>query len=150
VLIRGYIPFMADDTPVKKPKGFQKGKSGNPNGRPKGTGKNQVKINLQPEIQDEDRDYFGYDSKKFLERALLRASTWEEGLKYAKELRMLQHPSLQSVQTKSDTTHTLTLRWSRPDEISSNEKVVEDIEYSVEGGNEEVDDGEEIIEDDKT
>jgi len=52
-------------------------------------------------------------------------------LKFAKELRMLQHPSLQSVQTKTDTAHTITLRWSRPEEIPSNEKSV--LELSVDG-----------------
>jgi len=83
-------------------------------------------------VRDEDREYFGTDSRKFLERALLRAKTWEEGLKYAKELRMLQHPSLQSVQTRAETAHTLTLRWSRPDELASNEKSM--IELSVEPG----------------
>lgn len=99
--------------------------SANPAGRPKGTVSSD-------KINEDDRDYYGTDSRKFLERALLRAKNWEEGLKYAKELRMLQHPSLQSVQTRNDNVHTLTLRWSRPDEIASNEKTV--LELSVDGG----------------
>lgn len=112
---------------------FKPGQSGNPKGRPKGS------ISTD-KITDEDREYYGTDSKKFLERALLRAKTFEEGLKYAKELRMMQHPSLQSVQTRTDTTHTLTLRWSRPDEIASNEKSL--IELSVDGYQEILPDGE--------
>lgn len=106
-----------EDTTEKenKPWQFQPGQSGNVRGRPKGT-------TTTDNITDEDREYYGTDSRKFLERALRKARTWEEGLKYAKELRMLQHPSLQSVQTQTDTTHTITLRWSRPDEIPSNEK----------------------------
>lgn len=98
---------------------FKPGQSGNPAGRPKGSKTRQT---LQSKISEEDRDYFGYDSRKFLERALLRASTWEEGLKIARELRALQHASLQAVQTKTDTTHTITLRWSTPEELPSNEK----------------------------
>ena len=47
---------------------------------------------------------------------------WEEGIKIAKELRALQHASLQAIQTKTDTTHTITLRWSTPDELPSNER----------------------------
>ena len=94
---------------------WQPGQSGNPLGRPKGT---------SDKITDEDRDYYGNDSRKFLERALLRAKTWEEGLKYARELRALQHASLQTVQTKLDKTHTITLRWSTPNELSSNEQLV--------------------------
>lgn len=112
---------------------FKPGQSGNLRGRPKGS------ISTD-KITDEDREYYGTDSKKFLERALLRAKTFEEGLKYAKELRMMQHPSLQSVQTRTDTTHTLTLRWSRPDEIASNEKSL--IELSVDGYQEILPDGE--------
>lgn len=112
---------------------FKPGQSGNLKGRPKGS------ISTD-KIADEDREYFGTDSKKFLERALFKAKTWEQGLKYAKELRMMQHPSLQSVQTRTDTTHTLTLRWSRPDEIASNEKSL--IELSVDGYQEILPDGE--------
>lgn len=106
----------------EKPTTFKPGQSGNPGGRPKGTFSSD-------KINEEDREYYVTDSRKFLERALLRAKTWEEGLKYAKELRMLQHPSLQSVQTRADNTHTITLRWSRPDELASNEKSM--LELSV-------------------
>ena len=107
---------------------FKPGQSGNPAGRPKGAKTRQT---LASKINEEDRDYFGYDSRKFLERALLRASTWEEGLKIARELRALQHASLQAIQTKTDTTHTITLRWSTPEELPSNEKSL--IELSVDG-----------------
>ena len=112
---------------------FKPGTSGNLSGRPK---KRQT---LASKISEEDRDYFGYDSRKFLERALLRASTWEEGLKIAKELRALQHASLQAIQTKTDTTHTITLRWSTPEELPSNEKSM--IELSVDGYTEKLPDG---------
>ena len=101
---------------------FKPGQSGNSKGRPKGT-------LTSDKITDEDREYYGLDSKKFLERALLRAKTWEEGLKYARELRAMQHASLQAIQTRSDTTHTITLRWSKPEELPSNEKSL--IELSV-------------------
>lgn len=117
---------------IQKDHLFKPGQSGNLRGRPKGT-------ITSDKITDEDRAYYGTDSKKFLERALLRARTWEEGLRFAKELRMMQHPSLQSVQTRTDTTHTLTLRWSRPDEVASNEKSL--IELSVDGYVEKLPDG---------
>lgn len=98
---------------------FQPGQSGNPAGRPK-----KIATGASGKITQEDRDYYGTDSRKFLERALLRAKTWEEGIRIAKELRALQHASLQAIQTKTDTTHTITLRWSTPDELPSNEKSV--------------------------
>lgn len=108
-----------DDTTEKKTPDFshrfQPGQSGNLKGRPKGSISSD-------KITDEDREYYGTDSRKFLERALLRAKTWEEGIKIAKELRALQHASLQAIQTKTDTTHTITLRWSTPDELPSNER----------------------------
>ncbi len=113
---------MSENEVKEKPTTFKPGQSGNPKGRPKGT-------ITSDKINDEDREYYGTDSRKFLERALLRAKSFEEGLKYAKELRLLQHPSLQSIQTRTDTTHTLTLRWSRPDELASNEKSM--LELSV-------------------
>ena len=117
------------DNEIKTTK-FQPGQSGNPNGRPKGSGSpNGLKIS------DEDRAYFGEDSRKFLERALLRAKTWEEGLKIAKELRALQHASLQAIQTKTDTTHTIMLRWSTPAELASNERSM--LELSVDEKKEE-------------
>lgn len=113
-----------DEVEDKKEYQFQPGKSGNLKGRPKGT-------TTTDRISEDDRAYFGNDSRKFLERALAKAKTWEEGLKFAKELRMLQHPSLQSVQTKTDTAHTITLRWSRPDEIPSNEKSMLELSVDV-------------------
>lgn len=121
---------MSDDSPpidkrLFNPQTFKPGQSGNSAGRPKGS-------NTSDKINEEDRTYYGTDSRKFLERALLKAKTWEEGLKFAKELRMLQHPSLQSVQTRTESAHTLTLRWSRPDELPSNEKTM--LELSVDAG----------------
>lgn len=96
---------------------FVKGVSGNAKGRPK-------KVVLPSgEVQDSDREFYRTDSKKFLERALYKASTWEEGLKFAKELRMLQHPSLQSVQTKQENAHTLTLKWA--DDSDENVKSID-------------------------
>jgi hypothetical protein len=108
-----------NNEPLNRDHLWGKGVSGNPKGRPK---KNKID---DTQISEDDRDYYGYDSRKFLERALLRATTWEEGLKYAKELRMLQHPSLQAIQTRTDTTHTITLRWSTSEELSSNQQVIE-------------------------
>jgi len=125
---------MSDDEPNNKDHLFKPGQSGNTKGRPKGTF-------TSDKITDEDREYYGLDSKKFLERALLRARTWEEGLKYAKELRAMQHASLQAIQTKSDTTHTITLRWSKPEELPSNEKSL--IELSVDSYEEQLPDSEE-------
>lgn len=75
----------------------------------------------EDEITNDDRDYFGTDSKRFFERALLRSKTWEEGVRYAKELRTLQHPSLSAVQSKTENVTAIELRWSRPSEIRSNE-----------------------------
>lgn len=100
---------------------FKQGVIANPHGRPKGT-------TTSDKIQEEDRNFYGTDSKKFLERALLKARTWEEGLKFAKELRLLQHPSLQSIQTRVDNVNTITLRWSSPDELPSNERAMVDVE----------------------
>lgn len=105
---------------------FQPGQSGNPAGRPK-----RIATGASGKITQEDRDYYGTDSRKFLERALLRAKTWEEGIRIAKELRALQHASLQAIQTKTDTTHTITLRWSTPNELPSNERSM--IELSKDG-----------------
>lgn len=107
---------MTDNPDNMKDTKFKPGISGNPNGRPK------KQPTLSDKITQEDREYFGTDSRKFLERALLRCSTWEEGIKIARELRALQHASLQAIQTKTDTTHTITLRWSTPEELPSNEK----------------------------
>lgn len=119
-LINDDIENTQDDDESKKSSSskFKPGQSGNMNGRPKGT-KNK---GLDRSITDEDRAYYGVDSRRFLERALLRASTWEEGIRIAKELRALQHASLQAIQTKTDTTHTITLRWSTPSEIPSNQQ----------------------------
>lgn len=97
---------------------FKPGQSGNLKGRPKGT----KKRGFGAVITDEDRAYYATDSRRFLERALLRAHTWEDGLKIARELRALQHASLQAIQTKTDTTHTITLRWSTPAELPSNQQ----------------------------
>lgn len=132
-LINDDIENTQDDDESKKSSSstkFKPGQSGNLNGRPKGT-KNK---GLDRSITDEDRAYYGVDSRKFLERALLRASTWEEGIRIAKELRALQHASLQAIQTKTDTTHTITLRWSTPSEIPSNQQAI--IEGEVLNGKE--------------
>lgn len=123
---------MTDEDNEEKNDGrFKPGQSGNLKGRPKGS------FNTD-RITEEDRAYYGTDSRKFLERALLRAKSFEEGLKYAKELRMMQHPSLQAIQTKTDTTHTITLRWSRPEELASNEKSmlelsVDEVQHDLKG-----------------
>lgn len=115
---------MTDDIEEKKDTKFKPGQSGNLNGRPKGT----LSSN---KISEEDREYFGADSRKFLERALLRAKTWEEGLKIAKELRALQHATLQAVHTRTDETHTILLRWSNPEEVPTNESRIITIEGVV-------------------
>lgn len=73
-------------------------------------------------ISKEDIEWIGGDSRRFLERALLRAETWEEGLKYAKELRALQHPTLSAVATKEERVDVIELRWTtRRDGVESNE-----------------------------
>lgn len=80
------------------------------------------KKTLKGSIRDEDREWIGGDSRRFLERALLRAETWEEGLKYAKELRAMQHPTLSAIATKAEQVDVLELRWTtHRDGIPSNE-----------------------------
>lgn len=80
------------------------------------------KKTLKGSIRDEDREWIGGDSRRFLERALLRAETWEEGLKYAKELRAMQHPTLSAIATKAEQVDVLELRWTtHKDGILSNE-----------------------------
>ena len=69
-------------------------------------------FNDQDRISEEDRAMFGTDSLLFLERALQKAPTWYEGLKYAKELKPIQHPTLQSIQSKQEVeVTTRVLRW---------------------------------------
>lgn len=68
-------------------------------------------------ITDEDRAYIGTDSAKFFERAMERAPTFYEGAKYAKELKPIQHPALQSIQSKQEVeVTTRVLRWSWEDD----------------------------------
>ena len=65
-------------------------------------------------ISEEDKDIIGDDSRKFFEMALLRARTWSEGYKYARELKPLQHPSLQAMALKAEvevTKKILTWEW---------------------------------------
>jgi hypothetical protein len=61
-------------------------------------------------ISDEDRAWIDGDSKRFFEMALRRAETWEEGFKYAKELRSLQHPSISSISATNED-KVIELRW---------------------------------------
>lgn len=65
-------------------------------------------------ISEEDKEVIGDDSRKFFEMALLRSRTWSEGYKYARELKPLQHPSLQATQSKVEvevTQKVLTWEW---------------------------------------
>ena len=62
-------------------------------------------------ISDEDREAIGTDSKKFFELALKNSRTWYEGAKYAKELKPLQHPSLQAQHIKQDIATELVIKW---------------------------------------
>lgn len=71
-------------------------------------------------ISDEDKEVIGDDSRKFFEMALLRSRTWSEGYKYAKELKPLQHPSLQSTTVKAEievTKKVLTWEWDGDDAV---------------------------------
>ncbi len=63
-------------------------------------------------IPAEAREEFGTDSKKFFEVALKYAPTWYEALKYAKELKPLQHAALSSIEVNQqvEVTHKV-LRW---------------------------------------
>lgn len=62
-------------------------------------------------ISDKDKEYIGTDSRKFFEVALANSRTWYEGAKYAKELKPLQHPSLQSTQVKADIVTEIVVKW---------------------------------------
>ncbi len=89
-------------------------------------------FNDQDRITEEDREYFGTDSLLFLERALAKAPTWYEALKYAKELVSRQHPTLQSIQSKSESTVTRVLRWDWEEDPSAIEmQTVEAIEHDT-------------------
>lgn len=73
-------------------------------------------------ISKEDSEWINGDSRRFLERALLRAETWEEGLRYAKELRALQHPTLSAIASREEKVGVIELRWTTPsDGVASNE-----------------------------
>lgn len=76
-----------------------------------------AKLSDETRIPDEDKDYIGNDSRKFFEKALERAPTWYEGYKYAKELKAIQHPSLQAIQAniKAEIT-TKVLKWEWDEE----------------------------------
>lgn len=64
-------------------------------------------------ISEEDKAIIGTDSKAFFEIMLLRAPTFHQGEKAAKELLRIQHPSLQAVAMKQEVTVTKKeLRWS--------------------------------------
>lgn len=95
-------------------------------------------------ISKEDIEWIGGDSRRFLERALLRAETWEEGLKYAKELRALQHPTLSAVATKEERVDVIELRWTtKKDGVPSNElSVISSSTVGEEDDSEERSDGE--------
>lgn len=63
-------------------------------------------------IPQEIRDLYGSDSKLFFEWALANAPTRYEAAKYAKELKNLQYPSLQAIQSKQELQITQkVLRW---------------------------------------
>jgi hypothetical protein len=70
-------------------------------------------------IPAEAREEFGTDSKKFFEVALKYAPTWYEALKYAKELKPLQHAALSSIEVNQqvEVTHKV-LRWQWGEETS--------------------------------
>lgn len=68
-------------------------------------------------ISDEDREYIGSDSKRFFERAMQNASTWVEGMLFAKELKPLQHASLSAQQITQEVVVTKKiLKWSWDEE----------------------------------
>lgn len=75
------------------------------------------KVNKEDTIVDnraiplEDREYIGTDSRRFFEVALKNSRTWYEGAKYAKELKPLQHPSLQSTHVKADVVTEIVVKW---------------------------------------
>lgn len=85
--------FVSDDPEAAERKKQEKDAS-----RIKDNGFNETDV-----ISPEDHAYFGKDSKKFFEIALEKAPTWYEALKYAKELKPIQHPALQSIQAKTET-----------------------------------------------
>lgn len=92
----------------------------------------QEAVEASETITDEDRAYIGTDSAKFFEMAMQRSRTYYEGSKYAKELKPIQHPALQSIQSKQEVeVTTRVLRWSWEDdptviEAEVIEKLVDD------------------------
>lgn len=53
-------------------------------------------------ITEEDRELIGDDSLEFFKLAMMRAKTYYDGAKYAKELLAKQYPSLQAVEMKQE------------------------------------------------
>lgn len=73
-------------------------------------------------IAEDDKDFIGDDSRKFFEMALRRSRTWSEAYKYAKELKPLQHPSLQATSIKAEvevTRKVLTWEWDGGDSVGA-------------------------------
>ncbi|MBA4259146.1 MAG: hypothetical protein C0446_08275 [Chitinophaga sp.] len=117
-----------NDEPRDESGRFKSGQSGNPKGRPKGTQTSRA-------ITEEDRKFYGTDPRLFFERGLARATTFEEGLKYARELRMLQYPP--PTQTQTNNYHTITLAWdfgsatNQVDNKATKEKVLEYVGQAI-------------------